>query len=279
MTRLFDRRVTVTVDTLQFSGLDVAFKVEKDLKAKPNTCELSIWNLTPDHQAQLEQLAPKDKKQATKGIPCQIDAGYKDAASLIWLGDLRTADTVREGPDWITHLSSGDGEKAWQNAKLHVSYGPKTSLETALRAMARALGVGEGNLSKVVKQLKQAGSAIFPAGTVISGPVSRELTAFARSADLEVSIQDGALQFLDRGKALAGTALLLNSETGLIGSPTVDNEGILTARMLMIPDVRPGGLVTIDAARVKGTYRIEKAVWSGDTASTDWYIEINAKRY
>jgi hypothetical protein len=105
------------------------------------------------------------------------------------------------------------------------------------------------------------------------------LTALTRSAGLEWSIQDGNLQLLDRGKALAGTSLLLNSDTGLLDSPTVDNEGVLTAKMLMIPGVRCGGLVTIDAKRIKGTYRIEKATWSGDTSSTDWYVEINAKRY
>ncbi len=276
---LFGRRVTVTVDTIQFTDLDVAFKVEKTLKAQPNTCELSIWNLNEDHQAQLEQLRPRAKGAVTTGVACRIDAGYESGTSLVWLGDLRTVDTVRDGPDWVTHFTSGDGEKAWKNAKLHVSYGPKTSLETALRAMARALGVGEGNLSKVVSKLKQAGSAIYPQGTVISGPVSRELQSFAESADLEVSIQDGALQFVDRGKALAGSALLLNGDTGLLDSPTVDNEGVLTAKMLMIPGVRCGGLVTIDAARIKGTYRIEKATWSGDMASTEWEIEINAKRY
>lgn len=276
---LFDRAVTVTVDNIEFTGLDCAFKVKKTRKPQPNTCELSIWNLTEDHQAQLEQLGNKGKGPATTGIPCKIEAGYVARTSLIWLGDLRTAATVRDGPDWVTHLSSGDGAKAWANAKLHIGYGPKTPLETALRAMAQALGVGEGNLSKVVAKLKQAGSAIFPHGTTISGPVARELLAFAESADLEVSIQDGALQFIDKGKALAGSALLLDDSTGLIDSPTVDNEGILTARMLMIPGVRCGGLVTLDAARVKGTYTIEEATWSGDTASTDWYIEINGKRY
>jgi hypothetical protein len=278
MTALWDRRITVTVDTIQFTALDCRFKVEKTLKPTPNTCELQIWNLNEEHRAQLEELTPP-ATNATTGIPCSIDAGYKDGTTLIWLGDLRTAETVRDGPDWVTNLSSGDGEKAWQNAKLHVSYGPKTPLDTALRAMARALGVGEGNLTKVVKNLKVAGSAIWPTGKVISGPVSKALTDFARSADLEVSIQDGALQFLDRGAALAGTAVRLAPETGLIDSPTVDNEGVLTAKMLLIPDIRVGGLVTMDAARVKGTYRIEEATWEGDTAGDEWGITIKAKRY
>jgi hypothetical protein len=278
MTALWDRRVVVTVDTIQFTSLDCRFKVEKTLKPTPNTCELQIWNLNEDHRAQLEELRPSTK-QATTGIPCSIEAGYKDGTTLIWLGDLRTVETVRDGPDWVTNLSSGDGEKAWQNAKLHVAYGPKTPLETALRAMARELGVGEGNLSKVVSRLKIAGSAMWPAGKVIAGPVRDAIRDFARSADLEVSIQDGALQFLDRGAALAGTAVRLAPETGLIESPTVDNEGILTAKMLMIPDIRCGGLVSMDSARIKGGYRIEQATWEGDTAGQEWGVEIKAKRY
>lgn len=285
MTRLFGRRVEVTVDTIQFSTLDCSFRVKKTLKPQPNTCELTIYNLSEEHIAQLENLRPREA-QATRGIGCRIEAGYEEGTSQIWLGDLRTVLTTREGADWVTRLESGDGEKAWKNARLHVSYGPKTDLATALRAMVRALGIGEGNLSKVVARLKQNGSALLPAGRAFSGPVSRQIVAFARSADLEVSIQDGALQFLDRGQALAGTAVRLASgasgdgrPTGLIGSPTVDNDGVLEAKCLMIPDIRCGGLVTIDAARVKGTYRVEEAEWAGDTDSDEWSITIRGKRY
>lgn len=279
MTTLFRRAWRITVDTVEFTGLDVRFSIEKTLKLQPNTCELAIWNLNESHRAQLEQLAPRAGAKATTGVPCRIEAGYEDALSLIWLGDLRTVETTREGSDWITTVSSGDGEKALQHARISVSYGPKTSLDVALRAMARALGVGEGNLSKVVAGLKQAGQSVYPAGKVLSGPVVRVLQDFARSADLEVSIQDGALQFTDRGKALAGTALKLSEATGLVESPSVDQKGVLHAKMLMIPDVRPGTLVVLEGARVKGNYRITKVEWTGDSAGTDWYIEIEAERY
>jgi hypothetical protein len=276
---LFGRVATATIDTIEFKDLDFDFKIEKSAKPEPNTCELTVYNLNPEHQAQLEQLKPKEKKQAAKGIGCRIEAGYLSGTSQIWLGDLRTVQTTREGPDWVTRLSSGDGEKAWQNARLHVSFGPKTGLDTALRAIVKSLGLGEGNLSKVVAKLKQAGSSIYPAGVVVSGQASRQLLDFARSADLEVSIQDGSVQFIDRGKALAGESLKLSHATGLIESPTVDNEGIVTAKMLMIPDVRVGGVVVLDAERVKGNYKIQKAVWEGATYSDDWTIEIQGKRY
>lgn len=277
MTLLFDRKIAVTVNRSRYTDIDCAYRIRKTLKPEPNTCELTIFNLNPEHQAELQAIAPKGSKPATVGIPCEIEAGYVGGTSLRWRGDLRTVETTDEGPNVPTTLTSGDGEKAWQHARLHVSYGPQTPVDTSLRAIARALGVDEGNLSKVVARLKVGGSAIWPTGKVLTGASSRQLISIARSAGLEVSIQDGALQFLDRGKALSNTALKLNSDTGLIGSPSVDNEGIASFRSLIIPDVRCGGLVVLDAKRVKGNYRIIEIEESADTSSTDWYLDYKGQ--
>lgn len=275
--RQFDRRATVTVDTIRFDSLDCAFKVRKTLKPEPNTLELTIWNLNEDHRNQLEALAPRGKGPATKGIGCQIEAGYLEGTALIWSGDLRTAEVMFDGPDILTVLSSGDGEKAWQHAREHVAYGPKTPIQTAIRAMARSLGVGEGNLSQVAARMKIAGSAVFPTGKVVSGSVSRELVNLARSADLEVSIQDGALLFLDRGQAAEGQALVISSETGMIDSPTIDNEGVMRVRILMTPDFRVGHRVIVKSRRVNGAFRAEVGEWTGDRSGNDWYIDIEGR--
>lgn len=268
--RLWNRKVAVTVNRSRYTDIDCAFRIVKTLKPEPNTCELTLWNLSPDRQAELQAIAPKGSKPATVGIPCEIEAGYEDGTSLLWRGDLRTIETIDDGPNAVTTLTSGDGEKAWQHAQLHVSYGPQTPVETSLRSIARALGVDEGNLSKVVARLKVAGSAMWPGGKVLTGSASRQLISMARSAGLEVSVQDGALQLLDRDKALAGTALKLDASTGLIGAPSIDNEGIVTLTTLMIPDLRCGGVVVLNAKRVKGNYRLIEIEWSGDTSGQDW---------
>lgn len=273
----FDRRVSVTVDTIRFDALDCFFRVRKSVKPEPNTCELTIYNLSPDHRNQLEGLVPKGNAPATQGIACSIEAGYRDGVSLIWNGDLRTAETLFDGPDILTVLSSGDGEKAWKHAREHVAFGPKTPVVTALRAMARALGVGEGNLSQVAARMRVAGSAIFPTGKVITGSVSRELVNLARSADLEVSIQDGALLFLDRGQAAMSTPVLLSEESGMVGQPTIDNEGTLRIRTKLNPEVRCGYPIVVQSLRINGMFRVEVAEWICDTAGNDWYIDIEAK--
>lgn len=278
MSELFGREASVQIGTLALKGFDISGRIEKSTKSEPNTCELTIYNLNEEHRAFLEELEPL--KGATVGIPTKIEAGYKDATSVIWLGDLRTVESFYERPDWVTVVGSGDGERAYQTARINEATGPGVTATAVLTAISRALGVGSGNVAKAAAELEAQGfSANLAHGVVISGQASKQLTEWTRSAGMEWSIQDGNLQILKRGSAVPGTALRLASGTGLIGSPTVDNEGILTAKMQMIPDVLPGSLVYIDSKRIKGAYRIERAVWDFDTFGGPWEITIEAKRY
>lgn len=280
--RLFARKAIITIDTLQIQGatggdaqgaggLDVKFAVKRNLKAQPNTCDLTIYNLNPDHRSQIEQ-----KKTAK----VQVEAGYQDGTSVLFVGDLRTALSVWEGPDCITSLSSGDGEKAIQTARVKVSVKKNTNTGDILKALAAALGVGQGNLNSAVAKLQAAGvGSIFSMGTVLSGSASREMTNVCRSSGLTWSIQNGALQLLPLKTALDGVAINLTPQTGLIGSPTVDNKGVLSCKMLLMPDVFPGRKLVIKSDRLQGQYRIEEVNSSGNTSSTDWYHDIKGKRY
>lgn len=295
-TRLFDRKWAVTIDTIKTTELAVKFKVEKTLKDKPNKCELHVYNLSEAHRKQLEELnqvtrkvSGLDKKKiriaarktATRGIPVQIEAGYADdnALSLLWLGDLRTVHSSREGPDWVTILESGDGEKAWQNARIHVSYGPKTPVETVIRAIVKELGLGPGNVNELTGRMSAAGGAILPYGGVISGPAAYRLRDWCRTCELEFSIQDGAIQLLEKGKAIAGRAIVVSEGTGMLGSPTVDVDGLLHVKQLMPAGVRPGLIIEVDAHDVSGNYKIEKCIWEGDSHGDSWTVEYEAQKF
>lgn len=281
MPLLKDHHVDITIDTLRLQGHRVAFTVEKTLTEEPNVCEVAIWNLNEEHRAQLEEL--ERKKEAKRGIPARIEAGYKEGFSQIWFGDLRSAKSEYDKPDWVTKISSGDGEKAFKNSRINIAMGKNTPMRTALRAILKELGLGTGNIWRIESQLKKVGAtSVFAHGKVLSGPCAKHLTDICRSADLEWSVQDGTVQFLDRGQVLDAKAVLLRGEpnTGILEGASVDNDGILTVTTLMIPDIRLGGLLVVDSKRIKGNYRVEKATWRGDTHGTsDWTIEIQAARY
>ena len=279
MTQLFGRSVDVVVGNKRLTGLDCAFEIEKSLLPEPNKCSLKIYNLAEDTRAHFEELAPRQRWQ-TKGIPVRIEAGYGDDRAILWIGELRNVVTEIDGPDWVTSMDSGDGYLAYQNSRVNLSFGPMTPVATVLQALVAKLGAGVGNVAAALATLKVNGvGMLYPSGIVLSGSVAQELTDFCRSAGLEWSIQDGVLQILDRGQASRGQALLLSSDTGMVGSPSVDVDGILSVKTLLIPDVRVGSILVVNSERVKGTYRLEKATWSCDTSGDDWHITMQARRY
>ena len=274
---LFGRQSRITIGTLELTGHRAVFAIEKSIKPEPNTLSLQVYNLSPDHRAQLQELKPTER--STRGIPVKIEAGYSDMSQL-WLGDLTTVSSAREGVDWVTTLSSGDGQNAIKNSRIKAPFGPKTDIQTALRAIAKSMGVGLGNLNLTALTLKlKDGGTKLPASKIMLGPAYKVMNDIARSADLEWSIQDGALQFTPRGKALPTQAFVLTPQTGLIGSPAVDNEGVLTAQALMIPDLKVGSIVIVESSSVRGQYRVERATWTGDTHGQDWYVTIQGIRY
>lgn len=287
MPRLFEKLCRVTIAAgvgklrhgIRVEKHRVEFDVEKTLKPEPNTATLKVYNLSKEQRASIGEI--RSKKTDKKGIPVLIEAGYVETdASQIFLGDMRTVYSQHDGADWITTLECGDGEKAHATARINVSFGPKTDPATVLNAIVKELGIGRGNVSKAIASLRSKGIArLFEHGVTISGQASYHLTNFCRSADLEWSIQDGSLQFVDKGKTLGKTAIRLSSATGLLESPTVDHKGLLTVKMMMLPDVRPGRLLVIDSLSVRGNYRISKCKWTGDSFDGDWNITAECNKY
>lgn len=276
MTVLFGREAKVVVDTIEFAidptrpnnSLTVAFSIERTLKPEPNVAEIKIWNMNETHRAQLEEL---DK------VSCSVHAGYKGQIAMLFLGVLREVWTVREGPDLVTCLQSGDGEKEYQQSRISLSVAKGTTNAALLQQIVKALRLGEGNLSTITPLLF-AVPPMFPQGGVLSGSASQIFTRVLQSLGFEWSIQDGAVQILQIGSPLTATAVFLTPDTGLVGSPSVDNKGILTAKALMIPDIFPGRLLVLNSERLTGNYRIEACQYSGDIAGQDWYVEIEAKK-
>jgi hypothetical protein len=291
--RLFGRWSRLVVGNLELKPdkagetLKYTFTVSKNLQGAPNTAEIAVYNLNREHRAQIEQIKTNETKGLKiKTVPVSLEAGYgldseggpagKDA-SLIFLGHLRSFLTTREGPDLVTNIGTGDGEVNIRRARVALSFAPGVPTDTAFRQLAEAVGVDRGNLDDAVKTLK--GKAIFPMGTVFSGSASRELDAVCRSLGLEWSVQNGKLQILLRGQALKEKAILLNKDSGMLGEPTIDTQGVMGVSMLMAPDVYPGRKMVVQGERLRGQYRIEETSHKGDTMGGEWAIEIKGRRY
>lgn len=267
--RYWGRRWRVTIGTLSSTDIDITFKAKRTLQPKPGTCEVSLYNLSETH---------RHEAQEARRALVRIEAGYEDGTWLVFQGDSRKVEIARDGADWITKVTAGDGEHALRTARGSRGFGPDTKLEDVVRYAADAMGVGLGNVSEAIRgaQLDRLRD-VFPEGTVLRGQVARELTALLRTAGLEWSVQDGVLQVLPRRGALARSVVRLAPESGLVGSPEIGKGGVVSARALLSPDLVPGARVQIVSAVVSGVYRIEEAEYSGDTRGQDWYANLQLR--
>lgn len=260
---LFGRRWRVQVGELDVSELDVTFTVKRTLRARPGTCELKVYNLDPSHRAELT---------AARRPVVQLSAGY-DPPPLLFRGDARKVVVSREGPDWVTTITAGDGEHAIRTARASTSFAPGTTLADAIRALGAAMGVGAGNVSTAAA----AASQVLSEGGVVRGPAAAELTRLCASAGLSWSIQDGVLQVLPVGRALSRVAVELGPDSGLVESPERGKGSVVKAKALLIPDLVPGRLVVLRSDVIRGTFRVEEVEYTGDTKGDDWYAALTLR--
>lgn len=288
MAELYDREIVVTVGTVRIASRDeatgdrkpllrVQFKVERDSAKEPNKAEVSIFNLSK---------ASRIAAQA-KGVPVEIEAGYFRRTSVIFRGSLDYGRTNREGTDWITKIQATDGGKEYRSRRANVSLAAGTSVSDALKLAAEQMGVGLGNVAKeVLDGLPRSTATQYVKGVVLSGQAAEQLDKVAKRAGFSWSIQDGQIQLTRPGKAInQNEAIVLTSQTGLVGSPEQGEDGLIKARALLIPDLTPGRRVQIQAGArdatgtpaIDGFFRIEQTAFVGDTWGSDWYTDIEGK--
>lgn len=278
--KLFGRAWRVTIGTLRVSApLRVAFEIERSVRATPGKATVRIWNLTRDHQAQIEQAT------AAQVI---VEAGYEERGiEQLFRGELFRARgqhggaqpgirTEYDAVDAVTIVEARDGGREYQQARIERSFEPGVSVSTVLRACVDALGVGPGNLDEVAARAElEAGGSTYPEGTVLSGQASAELTRILRGLGLRWSVQHGALQVLERGRALQTQAVRLAPDTGLVGSPEVGTRGRVRAVSLLQSELWPGRVVVLESERVRGRYVARSVTYRGDSHGQDWYAECD----
>jgi len=275
MSERFGRELALIVGGRQVAGLRVAFRATKTLDSKPNAIEIRVWNLAPETRAAAQE----------KGAGVMLSAGYRGDVRLVFVGDVDLVTHAREGADWVATLQAGDGLNAVRQGRIMEAFAAGAKTRDVVRSLAKQMKVSAGN---ALESWRAGGidGAIdsFANGLILSGPVHAEMDRVAKATGFEWSIQDGALQILEPGKANAKEAVILSPSTGLIGSPTpaiVATQGggkrrVVRARSLLNGDLAPGRAVQIDAAQVKGWYRVETVQLTGDTHGPDWYVDLEA---
>lgn len=275
----YDRDFVIQVEDFETTSLDVRFDVSRSLTPDANTCEVLIYNMAESVRNRLSDM---------ESLFLRVEAGYNGSRGEIFRTRVRDITSTREGDSWETVIEGGDGERTLKTARIKQKFRSGTKIGNVLRAIANELttstldDVGIGNALPLfdAAQFTETGSAEFQKGTVVSGSAESELTELLKSCGMEWSIQDGEIQVLQIGASLSTDSAvpLLSFETGLIGTPTISSDGILTATSLMNSDLSPGRSIVVSTKRIpEVAYRIETADYVGDTQGNSWYVHFEAR--
>lgn len=284
------------------NSMHIAFSVERDHKRTPNNAELVLWNLSQGSRDALSKLAT---------VPVLIEAGYADDVGVIFLGDLRSARSRREGPDIITRVSAGDGEAKIRTARINKTFKSGTPIGDVLGALGKALGVKPGNVERFRSAALANGGRTLTRALTVSGSVFDELDRVCRSCALDWSVQNSELQLRDSTAPATGFAEgpLLRSDSGLIGdvetevsTKTVErfktevidgvehktankvtslvSQTVVSGSCLMRADLTPGRGFRVESSEFEGNLLCRSTVHQGDSHSTDgWVVQFTGVPY
>ncbi len=280
--RQFGREVAVTIgrpvageffavegDITTITTMRVAFEVEKNLGSEPNTCTVSLFNLAPDTVASFQ----------SKPLRVLLEAGYDGERHRVFAGDLRRATTRGDGVDAETILELGDGERAFTHARVNRSYREGVRSSDVLRELARTMGLEIPRNVQGLNALRHE----FASGVSLNDRASTELTRLLNRHNLSWSIQDGRLQILGKNETRTEQAWVVSKDNGMIGSPELgapDKPGkqpILTVKMLLRPEITPGGRIEVTSRYINGVFRVERLIHAGDSRGQDWMTTVEGK--
>ncbi len=257
-------------NALVIDDLRMQIVVEKHVDSEPNTATVIVTNASPTTRADLQH----------KPLIVRIDAGYDGELRHLFTGDLRWGCSQLDGTDWLTRLQLGDGDRAYRHARVSRSYKAGTQVITALREAAAAMGLILDSRTAVSQDLQ----AQFASGRTLQGPARDELTRLLAPYGYHWSIQNGKMQVLKDAQTRQDQAILVTEETGLVGTPefaTPDKSGqapTLTLKMLLYPELTPGGQIQVRSRSVDGIFRVERVTHTIDTCGDEFESEIEATK-
>ncbi len=256
-------------DDRAVAGMRLKFRITKTDKKEPNTSEITVTNLSPDRRKSLQK----------KGVKVMLEAGYRDTGvAKIFTGDVRSIDHIRSTADFDTTMKLGDGERAWNFARVSESFSPGTRAADIGKALGKALGIGLGNLEKILSE----NTGIFDQGYAAAGSAAREFDRFMRSQKLLWSVQDSEIQVLKPGQVLEAPIPYFTADSGLVESPEMGTPGkkgkpaLVTFKGLLQP-VKPGTKVKLKSERYDGLVKVKSCTYDGDTHGGAWYVTISGE--
>jgi hypothetical protein len=225
-----------------------------------------------------------------------LTAGYENGnKGNIFQGNIKRFGFGRErNVDSFLDIMAGDGDKAYNESVINQTFPAGATDAQSLSALAAAMAIPVDQMAN--GYLLTGG--ILPRGKTMFGMARVHMAELAKKNNCRWSIQNGVVTLIPESGYLPGEAIVINSSTGMIGTPESTDNGIMI-RCQLNPFIKIGRAVKINnkdinQAVVKsqfgfpsyqslyypatvtgaGLYRVLVAEHFGDTRGQDWYTDL-----
>jgi hypothetical protein len=270
---------------LDLSHLRFRFEVRASDVETPNTLTVRVYNL----------------KQATVNSIIQefdtvtLTAGYQTGnKGTLFQGDIKQFRFGKEkNVDSYLEIAAGDGDQAYNQSTVNMSVAAGATDSQLLSKLAETMGLP---IAQSANSFVSTGG-VLPRGKTLFGMSRVYMRELAQSNDCRWSIQDGVITLVPNTGYLQGQIVVLNSSSGMIGTPEQTDNGIVI-RCELNPLIKIGQAVQINNADINqatiksqffpsytsqyypasiandGIYRVLVVEHQGDTRSNDWFTEL-----
>lgn len=256
---LKDRVYAVTIgfsgqENKTFEGFKFDFNIEKFADSTPNKADVTITNLSKSSQDFIK-----------KGMNITVTAGYKADNGVIFSGKIDKVYPSRNGTDDNFKIESKDGAKEFRNIMLNKSFSPNTNISTIINYVVGEFGFSKGKIKGIKGK--------FSNGVSINQSAKSYLDKLSKSYNFTYTVNDGVIHILGNNESINTTAILLDSSSGLIGSPEKTDKGY-KLKSLLRWNLYPLALLRVESEKITGNFRINNINHNGGTHQIPYYTEI-----
>lgn len=281
----YGRRWSLTASTLSkaldLSQLRIRFKIKQWDLQTPNNAVIRLTNAAPDTIKALQD-------EFTR-VTLQVGYGGGQLGTIFDGNIIQVFDGRESQVDTMATIVAGDGDEAVNFSVTNQTLAAGSTLTEQFQAVIanfNGYGVKQGYIGALPANP-------LPRGKAAVGMTKDVMRRLAQQAGANWSIQNGRVNVMPITGYLPGEAVVLNSDTGMIGFPQQTQDGI-TVRCLINPKITVGGRVQIanqDIIKAQvspaytalnflprvaddGFYRVIVQDLIGDTRGNDWYADL-----
>lgn len=274
---------------LDVSELHFEFEVTQSIAFEDGEAQITVFNLSET-----------SRNSVLVGQSVIIECGYEDTGKgAIFVGEIREVVHSHSSTDWITKIKAQSGRPVLSrlsNTAITLSYASGTALSQVAKEIGAGLGI-------TVQGAENARAVLLKNGMYCAGryaSVIARLKAELEANKLSLYIDFNQMVIYKQGQPAEYTVVDLDDTSGLLTAKPVrtasemawamngqkrklpvqpsDLRDRISFTTVLLPQIRPNGIIRINGASVKGLYLVEKLKYKGDSYGKTWVIEGEGSR-